>query len=486
MAWSHASRSSLWSRFRRWLELGIHLYRILLLSTPLAVTAPLVLATRDAAPAIENAWWNYATWAAKASSSPALIKFLQWASTRRDMFPPSFCDRFNAFHESAPVHSWAETEDALATAFGPAWRTVLDLDENPIGSGCIAQVYRGRLRKTGEEVAVKIIHPQVKQLIALDLELMRAGVGFLEAFPQLRYLSGRESVVQFAALMKRQLNLRAEAENLVRFAEHFRERRGLLRFPQPKMDLTTSSVLVESYEDGLHFQEMLTQCDVTQRKRIAKVVLESYLRMVFLDNFAHGDLHPGNLLFHGHDHRTNPSGSGKGRPSDPMVVAIDAGIVTKLEPNDLKNFVDLFHAVATGDGYKAGQLIVQHSQPTVTISPSGERVEHRCTDTESFCRNMERIVSDALKLNLRLSEVHVGSLLREVMELCCSHQVKLEGKYASIVISIAVLEAVGRQLDPELDVLSMALPIIVQSQLQRAWKRNSSTATALVPAASVA
>ncbi|KAG7394302.1 putative aarF domain-containing protein kinase 2 [Phytophthora boehmeriae] len=439
----------------------MHFAKLVGLALPLVATAPLALTTQKLA----KQWWGLALWLAN-FSSPTVMKFLQWASTRRDIFPASFCDRFEAFHEHAPMHSWPQTEDALKMAFGDNWRDFMDVESQPIGSGCIAQVYRGRIRKTGEEVAVKVIHPHVKRMVALDLQLLRGFVDLLELLPPLRWLGGKDSVTEFASIMERQLNLRTEGENLALFSEHFRNRKGL-RFPTPLMEYTTENVLVESFEDGLHFNEILSQLEPPRRKAVARVVLESYLRMVFLDNFAHGDLHPGNFLFKEQDDMISFSASRSQAMRHAGVVMLDAGIVTKLEKEDLRNFVELFHAVATGNGYKAGELIVLRSKPNcATVLENGKVPPAKCKNLESFCAGMEKIVSEALSWRLSLEQVHVGALLRQVMELCCTHEVKLEGKYASIVVSIAVLEAVGRKLDPDIDILAVALPIITQSLLK--------------------
>lgn len=472
------------------------------MATKLFIEAVRALVSPALAESLDKRWLELAHWAAL-HSSPVVMKFLQWASTRRDIFSPAFCDRFETFHEHAPAHSWPATEAALRDALGDDWAGIVAIDElsPPIGSGCIAQVYSGTLRATGERVAVKVIHPQVKELVAFDLELMRLAVRAMEALPKLQLLGGRDSVDEFAAIMGRQLDLRAEAENLVRFKRHFRGRRDALGFPTPHLEYTTESVLVESFEDGLHFSEMCAQLDEPRRKAAARVLLESFLRMVFLDNFAHGDLHPGNLLFtaapqsDGHDKNPRHTNAflalfGEARQEQEQqrsgaapVVAVDAGIVTRLEPEDLRNFVELFHAVATGDGYKAGELIVARSKPVRPVEQAdgnessytptdgakpavSEGMASKCTNIEAFCAGMEAIVDEALRWRLSLRKVHVGALLREVMELCCAHEVKLEGKYASIVVSIAVLEAVGRKLDPDIDLLAVALPIIAQSLMQ--------------------
>ncbi|CAH0518643.1 unnamed protein product [Peronospora belbahrii] len=408
-------------------------------------------------PKVTSQWWEIALWIAQ-YSSPTVMKFLQWASTRRDMFSSSFCDRFERFHEHAPMHSWKQTQEMLILTFGDHWKDVIEIESHPIGSGCIAQVYRGRLKTTNQQVAIKVIHPHVKEMVALDLQLLHGLVAMLEMIPKLKWIGGKNSVIEFASLMERQLNLRVEGENLTMFRKYFSNRKGL-RFPVPLMDYTTENVLVESFEGGLHFSEILSQMEAPRRKAVARVVLEAYLRMVFLDNFAHGDLHPGNLLFdeQKNDGKSNARVSRSEAIRNAGVVVIDAGIVTKLEQQDLRNFVELFYAVATGNGYKAGKLIVTRSKPNE---------DTKCKDLESFCTAMERIVDEAMSWRFNLKNVHVGSLLRQVMELCCTHEVQLEGKFASIVVSIAVLEAVGRQLDPDIDILAVALPIITQSLIK--------------------
>ena len=50
---------------------------------------------------------------------------------------------------------------------GPDWQQQIHLEaDGVVGSGCIAQVYRGTVQREGSgaatEVAVKVIHPDVK------------------------------------------------------------------------------------------------------------------------------------------------------------------------------------------------------------------------------------------------------------------------------------------------------------------------------------
>lgn len=76
-------------------------------------------------------------------SGPTLMKLAQWASTRRDLFSPDFCDTFSQLQRKVKAHSWYFTKHRLKRAFGKNWRKILvkfDNNREPIGSGCIAQV----------------------------------------------------------------------------------------------------------------------------------------------------------------------------------------------------------------------------------------------------------------------------------------------------------------------------------------------------------
>lgn len=78
---------------------------------------------------------------------------------------------------------------------------------------------------------------------------------------------------------------------------------------------------------------------------------------VFVDNFVHGDLHPGNILVQGN--QCSPAQDKATltdlwdtvvvsvRPSPPplQLVLLDAGIVAQLSEGDLRNFRAVFTAV---------------------------------------------------------------------------------------------------------------------------------------------
>ena len=179
---------------------------------------------------------------------------------------------------------------------------------------------------------------------------------------------------------------------------------------------------------------------------VARIGVNAFLEMCFSHNFVHGDLHPGNILVSA---RTPDDSTG--RPAVTKVSFVDAGITSELSANDRRNFVALFAAIVKRDGRRAGRLMIDHAR------------SDDCVDPDAFCEGIGRLVDSALGHHLRLESIQVSSLLAQAFALACKHRVKIESNFANVCIAIMVLEGVGRELDPSLDILQVAAPIVLRS-----------------------
>uniref|UniRef100_A0A7S2ZT15 Protein kinase domain-containing protein n=1 Tax=Rhodosorus marinus TaxID=101924 RepID=A0A7S2ZT15_9RHOD len=314
-----------------WWELALRGCYVLLGLTPLIFSAPFAWALSYAFPEVSDRWWDWALLLA-GSQGPIFVKLLQWAAMRVDLFPAFLCRRLSNLHFNAPQHEWHETATALADAFGPDWNThVLSLEKKPLGSGCIAQVYEGEtIGKDPKRVAVKVVHPAVRRRAEVDVELLRYCAALIDQLPMIRdVLNAAECVDEFASRVQPQLDMRAEALNLLKFRANFLGN-GRISFPQPIEALTSESILVEEFEDG---QPVLNEPDDSHRRQLARLGVGAFLEMVFNHHFVHGDLHPGNVLV--------TSGGDS-------LVLLDAGIAFSIEPKQIRDMRDLFQAIARG------------------------------------------------------------------------------------------------------------------------------------------
>ncbi|KAK2591668.1 hypothetical protein QQS21_010628, partial [Conoideocrella luteorostrata] len=340
-------------------------------------------------------------------------------------------------------------------------------------------------------VAVKVLHPKVERTVRRDLKIMGFFAFVLNAIPTIEWLSLPDEVAQFGEMMKLQLDLRIEAANLETFRRNFKDR-ATASFPYPYTDFTTRNVLIEEFAQGIPLAAFMENGGGVFQHDIADEGLDAFLRMLLLDNFVHADLHPGNIMvrfyqaaqpelrlskkpdvnaYHNetdvteqvlellrpYRHRSNKAAweaelaKIDAEGYRPQLIFIDTGLVTELNATNRANFLDLFRAVAEFDGYKAGQLMCERCrQPEAVL------------EEEVFALKMQHLVLSVKSRTLALGSVKIGDILQQVLSMVRNHHVRMEGDFVNVVISILLLEGIGRSLNPDVDLLSSSLPILRQ------------------------
>jgi len=142
---------------------------------------------------------------------------------------------------------------------------------------------------------VQVRHPGVTTLMQRDFTLMHRAARLSSHLPFLSELHLEESIRQFGAPLKEQLDLQVEAQHLDRFGKNFRTWRNL-SFPVPVYPLVAPSVLVETFEEGRLISSYVDKPTNKYSIQLANIGLSCYLQMLLKDNFVHADLHPGNIL----------------------------------------------------------------------------------------------------------------------------------------------------------------------------------------------
>lgn len=338
-------------------------------------------------------------------------------------------------------------------------------------------------------VAIKVLHPKIERIVRRDLKIMGFFAQIINAVPTMEWLSFPDEVAQFGEMMRLQLDLRIEAANLTLFRKNFRTR-PTAWFPYPYTQYTSRQVLVEEFATGIPLEHFLENGGGIFQKEIADEGLDAFLHMLLIDNFIHADLHPGNIMVRfykpattqAHTRFNDFKGKVSGNPKKdvegstdvtekvlarlrphrhdkpawtqtlsqidnegfrPQLIFIDTGLVTELNEMNRNNFLDLFKAVAEFDGYKAGHLMVERCrQPDAVI------------DKEVFALRMQHLVLGVKSRTFALGNIKIGDILNEVLDMVRSHHVRLEGDFVNVVLSILLLEGIGRSLDPNLDLFS--------------------------------
>jgi len=433
---------------------GSRIVSLSLLACPLFVLTPLAaLAGKDSK--IDKFTWEYALWSIE-QAGPTFIKLTQWASTRNDLFSAEFVSNFSRLQDETRGHSWNETVKLLTKTFGADYDALLQLDTTPIGSGCIAQVYRATLQKPtslhpkGAQVAVKVQHPHILHKVCVDFYILNKITAFLESIPffHMDYLSIKDSVDQFRDIMLPQLDLRVEAANLSRFRRDFANE-DQVTFPQPIHELTTADVLIESFVNGEPILNYLREHHTDEeRQELATIGLETVMKMIFLHDFVHADLHPGNILV---DRNTSKRGS-------PLRLnMIDCGLVVEMGEREHVNLTKILGAFIKRDGLSAGQLMVD----------TAKKCQATDRDVELFCQGIQNICDEDEQNNFL---ENVGDYLAEICFLACRHKVKLEAAFINAALACEIMEGIASSLYPSMEVQRIALPMVVKAELMHGLK----------------
>jgi ubiquinone biosynthesis protein len=357
------------------------------------------------------------------------VKVGQIMSTRPDLFPPHIIRALTRLQDNVGAFPYAQVERTIREDFN---RTPDELfqsfDRTPVASASVAQVHRATL-VSGEEVAVKVRRPNLDDIVAFDLSVMRLFAKIISIIPTFRLLAPVESVDQFGAAIRAQIDLRIEATNNRRFTASFAHDPDI-GFPRLHEELCSRRVLTMGFVRGVKVLDAPKHgIDPT---RIAKIGFRTLLKMVFDDGFVHADLHPGNILV---------DDSGK-------VIILDLGLTAELDDTARRAFAQFFAGWAGGDGKIMAKLMSD-------LSPSSKVRDYAAYEAE--------VITFVGKYHGKaLGEVQVSTVAFDMFNILRRHRVRVNPTYTMCNVAIAVTEGIGKQLDSTLDLTREAIPVFMQ------------------------
>jgi ubiquinone biosynthesis protein len=355
------------------------------------------------------------------------IKVGQIMSTRPDLIPEHVTRALERLQDDVGPFPFAAVARTVEEDLGkPIGAIFAEFAPVPLASASVSQVHKARL-PDGRLVAVKVRRPDVVELCAFDLAVMRIGARFLARIPTIGSLAPEAVVQEFGRAIFAQLDFTVEARNNRRFRDNFQASTDVI-FPEVIEPLSTARILCMTFIEGTKILSVTETW--SDPKRVARVGLQTLLKMIFEDGFVHADLHPGNIFI----------------TPDHKIALLDVGLVGELEPQHRKAFGRFFGAWAQRDGDTMARLMWSLS----CADP---------TDTAGFERFRAAVIEFVGRYwGQRLGDVQVGKVLMDVFGLLRRHRVRMNPSFTIVNIAIAVTEGIGKQLDPELDLMAEALP----------------------------
>jgi ubiquinone biosynthesis protein len=360
------------------------------------------------------------------------VKFGQILSTRPDVLPEPVVHALSTLQDKVRAEPFSKMRPVLRAELGEeGLRALGTLDETPVAAASVAQVYRA-VMPDGTVVAVKVQRPDVEENVERDLTLLMIFARMLNVFPTLELLSIPGAVARFGEAMRGQLDFRDEAENNRIFATNFADS-DFVSVPRLIDGLSTRRVLVMAFVEGVRATD--PEKVGAHRDRIAKAGLDAILRMVFKDAFVHADMHPGNIIL----------------TKDGGVVLIDLGLVARI-PDDMRRpFIETFVAMSQYDGEGAARLFYGHAPAVGTRDyPTFER------ELTAHFESMR---------GKPLGEMEASEVLAKTMEILRRHRIQVDPVFTVVNLAMLVAEGLGKQLDPTLDIVEVAMPYLAEAMM---------------------
>ncbi|MFP4198724.1 MAG: ABC1 kinase family protein [Halanaerobium sp.] len=354
---------------------------------------------------------------------PAYIKLGQLLSTRADIFPPVFINEMRKLQDKVPPEAYEEIEEFLQAELGDRFEEeIIKIEKEAVGAASIAQTHKIVL-KNNKRAIMKVKRPGIDKKINIDVEIM----GNLARLAEERNLfnsviSPLEIIQEFKRTIKDELNFKGEMANIIRFRSDFSDN-PYITAPEVYSELSTVNLLIMEEIKGIKLR------DVDQKhphnKFIAELGAKALMRQVLINGFFHADPHPGNIFITG----------------EKTIAYVDFGMVGRITEEDRDLMALLFYALIN----KKINVLMD------IILILGKKPDN--FNRRRFQLDMEKILDRYYGSDL--SNIKIKSVFEDLQYFIYEHQIRMPQDFFLLFRAIAVSEGVGRDLDPDFNVVEV-------------------------------
>ena len=362
------------------------------------------------------------------------IKIGQILSTRCDLFPSELIEPLIMLQDRIKPFAFRHVSSIILVQYGSSLKEVFaEFEEQPISSASIASVYRARLHD-GSLVAVKIRRPDIKRKVRNDMRLMIFLARGLARLPQMRLVPVVEMVNELGVAIEQQVDLRIEARNNRRFRAQLAQETQV-QVPALVDRYCTEAILVMEFIDHL---VRIDELDWTTAEYQESLItgLRALYTMIFLDGFIHCDMHPGNFFLR----------------RGGQVVILDTGFIAKLSDQDRRHFARFFLGIATNAGRDCARILYE------TASSKSDTF-----DREGFDLAIVDLISRFA--GSKAAEFQVATFAFHIFDIQRRFGLRGSTNFTMAILSLLIFEGIAKQLYPQLDFQSEALPFILRGML---------------------
>jgi ubiquinone biosynthesis protein len=360
---------------------------------------------------------------------PSFVKFGQLLSTRPDIVPAEILVELRQLQDAVTPFPYADVERMIEEDLrAPIHKLFTSFDPIPVAAASIGQVHLAEL-PSRRLVAVKVQRPGAARQIERDLALLYQVARIVKRrVDRLDFIDPVAVVDEFARSIRRELDYRIEARTAEIFRENFASDP---RVVIPKVYGTYSSGRVLTLErlEGMQLADLdLDATPMDERRRLAILIAETWLEMIFRHGHFHGDPHPANIFV-----------LGEGR-----LGLVDFGMTGALTDGDMRRLTRLL------------------------LDAVNENVDALPRRLYELGVRFNREQEEELRIELRevyyryygssMGQIDPLQVIREAFILVSRMHLRLPTRFALLDKALATLGGVGTEIYPDFNVFEVAEP----------------------------
>lgn len=369
---------------------------------------------------------------------PTFIKFGQMLGTRPDLIPQEYIKEFEKLQENIPPCSYEEVRKQIKNQTGKTVENIFaSFDPQPIGSASVAQVHAAKITE-GEQVVVKIQRPRIADVIAADLDILYFIAQLIEKkIEEMKLYRPVNLIQEFDRALNKELDFTHESRNIKKIMRNFKDD-TTVHIPKVYTELTTKKMLTIEKINGIQISNIaVIEAQGMERTEIAKHAVAAVFKQIFEHGFFHADPHPGNVYV----------------LEDNVICFLDFGLMGYVDEELKTELSDIFLGIIKKEPNKIIRTFIK------------KKIINEHIEIRRLTHDMSDLIDKYY--DQPLGNIQIGSLFQEMTGLIHQYRIYTPAEYVLLARALIGVEAMVRQLDPEINVVKYVEPYAKKLILQK-------------------
>jgi len=361
------------------------------------------------------------------------IKLGQFLATRPDIIGENISKELEKLQDKLPAFDLDKAKNILKMELGEEnYNQVTNISE-PVAAASIAQVHFANINisKQSKSVAIKILRPNIEKIFNEELDaLMLLAYIIQSLINKTKRLKLVEVVQLLREITNVEMDLRFEAAAANELYENTKNDIGF-KVPKIYWNQTSKKVLCLDRIDGVSIRETENlESQNIDLKKLAKDIIQHFLRHAVRDGFFHADMHQGNLFV----------------AKDGSILPVDFGIMGRLDKKNRKYLAEILYGFIKRDYKKVAEVHFLAGLVPKEVSKDEFAQALRSIGEPIFGQTVKNISG--------------GKLLSQLFEITEKFNMQTQIQLLLLQKTMVVVEGVARKLDPNANIWNVSRPIL--------------------------